>query len=504
MAFSVWTNWLLTVGTVLSAYVLLPYNIHHLGDQAYGTWILITSVTGYLGLLTLGAPMATLRFVARYVAEEDTENLNKTLGTFAGLYLAIGAGAILIGLILFFLFGAIYTVPPELTLQSRISFLIAVLCVGIGFIQQLPYGIMAAYKDFGVRNAVNGGVLAVRLAVNLLLVWKWPHLLALAVLNLIVSLFEMALCWVVLHRRYPQLRISLEHFDLAMLRSILSFSVFVMLLLMGLQLSYQTDALVIGGFMDVGAIPYYTSANSLTVYLMQFVSAIAIVVMPTATAFHARDDLASLRRLFLRWSKITLSLTLLTGSFLLVLGPRFLAWWLGPAFEGDAGNVLRVLMLSFLVFLPAVGVAQPVLMGIGKSAAPGVAFVVAGLLNLGLSLLLVKPFGLVGVAWGTAIPNALLAVAMIYLAARSIAMPLPEYFRYVVWRPLLGSIPGVLFLWWTLETLDVHGFLALFFSGMGLICIFGSIWVVFVYRNDKEVDLMAWIRQKLNVVIPSP
>ena len=445
MAFSVWANWLLTVGTVLAAYVLLPYNIHNLGDHAYGTWILITSVTGYLGLLTLGAPMATLRFVAQYVAENDTENLNKTLGTFAGLYLAIGAGAVLIGALLFFVFEAVYTVPPELAIQSRISFLIAVLCVGIGFIQQLPYGIMAAYKDFGVRNAVTGTVLVVRVGVNLLLVWKWPYLVALAVLNLTVSLFEMALCWVVLHRRYPQIRIHLRHFDAAMLRSILSFSLFVMLLAMGLQLAYQTDSLVIGGFMDVGKIPYYTTANAVTVYLMQFVAAIAIVVMPTATTFHARDDLSGLRSLFLRWSKITFSLTLLSGSFLLVLGPRFLGWWLGPAFEGDAGDVLRVLMLSFLVFLPAVGVAQPILMGIGKSAAPGIAFLAAGLLNLVLSLLLVRPFGLVGVAWGTAIPNILLAVALVYLAARNIALPMSKYVHYVFWRPLLGSIPGLSF-----------------------------------------------------------
>ena len=498
MAFSVWANWLLTVGSVLTAYVLLPFNIHRLGDQAYGTWILITSVTGYLGLLSLGAPMATLRFVARYVAEDDPESLNKTLGTFAGLYLAIGAGAMLIGVVLFFVFGAVYRIPPELDLQARISFLIVVFYVGVGFIQQLPYGIMAAYKDFGLRNAVTGAVLVLRLCLNLVLVWKWPDLLALAVLNLTVSLFEMALCWVVLYRRYPQIRIHLRHFDVSMLRQILSFSLFVMLLAMGMQLSYQTDSLVIGGFMDVGAIPYYTTANSVTVYLVQFVAAIAIVVMPHATTFHSSGDLPALRRLFLRWSKITFSLSLFAGSFLLILGPRFLAWWLGPAFEMDAGNVLRILMLSFLVFLPAIGVAQPVLMGIGKSAAPGIAFAVAGVLNLGLSLLLVRPFGLAGVAWGTAIPNVLLAAAMIFLAARSIALPMSKYFHYVFWRPVLGVIPGVLFLWWTLEALDVHGFVDLFLSGLGLTGILAVTWVVFVYRNDTEIDLMAWIRSKVS------
>ena len=80
-------------------------------------------------------------------------------------------------------------------------------------------------------------------------------------------------------------------------------------------------------------------------------------------------------------------------DFLIVLGPRFIAWWIGPEFEGPSGAVLQILMASSLVFLPVRGVAQPLLMGLGKPRAVTLGFLGAGIANLLLSMALARPFG---------------------------------------------------------------------------------------------------------------
>lgn len=497
MIFSVWLNWLVSVGTILATYVLLPYNIHRLGDQTYGAWLLITSITGYLGLLTLGAPMATLRFVARYAAEGKDEELGRALGTFAGMYLAMGLGAILIGGVLFAAFVFLYQVPASLQVQSYAAFLIVVFCVGAAFIQQLPYGILAAYQDFNARVLVQGTVLVVRVALNLALIWAWPHLLALALVNLGVTVAEMLLCWFVVRRRHPQLHVNLRRFDRGMLRSILSFSLFVMLLGMGAQLSFQTDSLVIGGFLDLALIPHYAVPNSLTQYLLEFVAAIALVVMPAATSLHSRGDLEGVHRLILKWSKLAFCFALLAGGFLMVLGSRFLGWWLGPEYEGLAGQVLRILVLSMLFFIPARGVAQSVLMGIGRPGPPSIAFAAAGVLNLGLSLLWVRPFGLVGVAWGTAIPNMLLGGTMIWMACRSVGLPVATYLRHVVPRPLLGVLAPVLLLVLLARSMELRSFPALAMAGLAALLVYLAACLAFVYRGDPDVDLPGILRGAL-------
>ena len=99
---------------------------------------------------------------------------------------------------------------------------------------------------------------------------------------------------------------------------------------------------------------------------MDFVIAIAAVVSPMATKLNTEGRMDQLREIFLKWSKVALSLSILAGLFLIVLGPKFIGVWIDPSYEGPSGQVLQILMISSLVFLPVRGVAIPILMGIGK------------------------------------------------------------------------------------------------------------------------------------------
>src|SRR2546427_2200056 len=148
----------------------------------------------------------------------------------------------------------------------------------------------------------------------------------------------------------------------------------------------------------------------------------AAVVMPTTTRLKPQGRMLELRAIFLRWSKIAFCLTMIVGLFLIVLGPRFIGWWIDASFEGPAGVVLQILMISSLIFLPVRGVALPVLMGLGKPVLPSLTFLGAGVLNLVLSLVLAGPLGLAGVALGTVIPNDVLAPVVLVVACRGLGL----------------------------------------------------------------------------------
>jgi O-antigen/teichoic acid export membrane protein len=325
---------------------------------------------------------------------------------------------------------------------------------------------------------------------------RWaPTTLTLALVQACVTGFELAAAWLVVRRRYPAVSLDLGRFDTSRLRGALPYGFYATLLGLGLRLSFQTDSIVIGALLGVGSIPYYAVASSLTVYFMEFVVGISAVVMPTASKLEAEGDLDGLRVMFLKWSKITLSLCLLGGVFLLVFGPRFLGFWIEPEFEGPSGEVLRILMLSHLVFLPARGVALPLLMGLGKPRAPTLAFLAAGALNLGLSVALAGPLGLAGVAWGTAIANVLLAVVLQGLACRELGVSAAAYLRYVGLRAAIGVVPVVaLLLGWQrgLPVRDLQGLAA---AGTALTAAFGAIWILFVFRGDPYVDLRTYLRR---------
>jgi O-antigen/teichoic acid export membrane protein len=215
------------------------------------------------------------------------------------------------------------------------------------------------------------------------------------------------------------------------------------------------------------------------------------------TKLNTEGNVVLLREMFLKWSKIALSLTMMAGLFLMVLGPRFLGWWIDPSFEHPAGEVLQILVLSSLVFLPVRAVALPVLIGLGKPRLPAVALAVAGVLNLILSIVLIRPFGLAGVAIGTAIPNVLFAVVVLVIACRELRIELPVYLKYVVPRATLGALPVLALLVWFKLGLGVQTILGLVTAGTAMVLVFAVTWIFFVYRNDPYVDLRIHLGRSL-------
>jgi O-antigen/teichoic acid export membrane protein len=487
------SNWVLILLTMAATYFLTPFIIRTLGQEGYGTWTLITAMTGYMSLLALGVPMASVRYLAQDVAEHDTEKMNRTIGTCVGLYLMIGGAALVVGAALAVSFAAFFDIPAALHLQAFAAFALMAIQVSAGFLGLLPEGIMFAHHDFVARNLVRIAGVLLRLCLTVAALTIAGSLIALAAVQLTCLAFDFSACWFLIRRRYPGVRFSLGDFDRAVLGRIFSFSVYALLLGAGARLTFETDALVIGALQGVDSIPFYVVANSLIVYVMDFVIAIAAVVSPMATTLSTAGGLDQLRAMFLRWSKVALSLTVMAGLFLIVLGPRFIGVWIDPSYEGPSGQVLQILMISSLVFLPIRGVAIPILMGIGKPKTPTIAFLISGVANVVLSALLIGPFGLAGVALGTAIPNVGFAIAMWIVTCRELGVSPATYLRYVGARVAIGALPIVALLQWGTTLFDVESLAGLVAAGSAMVVLFAITWVLYVYRDDPYVDLKPYL-----------
>ena len=485
------SNWLLMLINVGVTYIILPFNLRMLGQEQYGVWLLVTSMTGYLGLLLLGIPMASVRYITRYVTEKNYDEMNAMIANCAALYLTVGFVSLVVGSSLIFVFRQFYTIPTSLVWPAQIAFLCVVLNISIGFFSQLPYGIMAAHHDFVARNLVLSATALTKLALIILFVKYFPSLVYLALAQICATLVDAAIIWTVVKRRHPQVHLQLSRFHISVIKKIFSFSVFVLVLQIGNQLSFQTDSLVIGKRLQISMIPFYAVANSLTTYTIDFVVGIGAVVMPMATRLQTENKVEELQRIFLRWSKIAFSLAVLSTVCIMVLGPPFIARWMGPTFEGPSGTVLRILVFSNLFFLPIRGVALPVLMGLGEASRPTLFFLAAGILNLILSVVWVRPWGLAGVAWGTAIPNIAFAGAILLLACLELKLPVSRYFRYVAARAALGAIPVAAFLYWVQRAFTLQSYARLGIAALTTAFVFGLVWVAFVLRGDPYIDVQS-------------
>jgi O-antigen/teichoic acid export membrane protein len=420
--------------------------------------------------------------------------------------LGLGAAALAIGGGLYFVFDGVYlgsaqaqALGPEVLESARLAYLLVVASVAAGFVMRLPYGILEAHDGFLFRNAIMATELLARLGLTVLLLSMEASVHYVALAQVACLLLEFALAMLVIRRRHPEVPFTLRNFDRARVRPIVGFSLFAMVLNVGAMLAFRVDALVIGGSsLGPAGVTAYDNGNKFFEHMIALVLGIAMVVMPAATRMKARGDTSELREIFLKWSKVSFSLSLLVGLYLLVAGPDFLAWWL-PAEEYDplSGTVTQVLVVSFFFFLPVRGVALPILMGLGLPSRPALGILAMGLLNLGISLAVVEPYGVLGVALGTAIPNVLFAGFVLFVACRELEVGIGEYLMHVGARAVVASLlPVGLLLAWR-RTLGLESTLEVFGAGVAMVAVFGLAWVLFVYRGDRHFDLHGMARARL-------
>ena len=473
--------------------------------DANGIWLTIVSYTGILSLLILGVPMASVRFIGEQVAKKDQAKANAAISTCLTISSSLGVLALAVGVALWIIFThgnlstpAVLALGPELQQDAQFAFAMVVIQVALAFGMRLPYGIFDAHQDFVAKNTILASELILRLVLTLSLInWK-ASLVTLASIQILCMFFEFAVvCWIV-KRRHPGVNIGFQGFDRTLVGKVLGFSVFVMLLNVGMLIAFRIDALVISAFLAPKYVTLYEFGNKFFEPMIGLVVAVGAVVMPTAIRLKASGDAKQLREVFLKWSKVCFSIVIPIGIYLMVAGPYFLGWWVGPEFIEPSGLVLRVLMLSFIVYLPVRGVALPILMGISSPKVPALGLLTMSLANLAISVALVGHFGILGVAIGTAIPNIFYTLFLLVLACRVLDVTLKEYVRYVVNRAVIGaSLPltAILLFQWCFP---FAGLIQLLAAGSIMMLVYLLVWVFYVYRNDAYVDLFLIVRKAIS------
>jgi O-antigen/teichoic acid export membrane protein len=500
---NVGSNWTLNGLQILAFLVLARYILDALGLDLRGVWGALIALLGPLQLLVLGVPMASVRFMSGHVAKGDLAAANRVLATCFAVMLAMGAIALALSVPLVYGFerGLLenpdWTITSEQASDARTACIVMALHTAAGFALMLPYSVFAAYQDFVARNVIMAAGLVLRLALTIGLLELDATLTMLAVVQILVAVAEFVAAFLVSRKRHEGIALSLSGVDWSLLRPIFTFSGFAMLLNIGALLAFRLNALVIGAYIDEAAITVYEYGNIIFEPFLNLVLAIGMVVMPLATSLEAQGKLADLVPILRKWTKIASCLVFLVGLWLLVVGPAFLDFWIGPKYLPEMGRVLQILVVSFLVFLPVRGVALPILMGMGQQAKPALALLIMGAVNLGLSIALVGPYGLDGVAFATAVPNVVFAIYVFTVAVRTIGAD----GGVIAWdgfvRPLLGAgvAAGLLAAWnvaW-----PVAGFFPLLSSGLVYLAAFAVIQVVYVWRGDPDVDLLARFRSRL-------
>lgn len=406
--------------------LIMPFVVHKLGDRMYGIWTLVATFVGYYGALELGLGPAVARYLAKSIGEGNPEDGNRVFNTAFRIYALLGLGVLAVT-------GIIAPLAPWLVKNRQDATLFSelVLILGLSFAIQLPTRVFNGALQAHLRFDLVAGFELVSLAIRTVLVvaalLAGYQVLALAVATLIASLPAMVLNVTYAFKELPYLRIDRKYWEGSTAKLLFSFSAFSLVVYLGNILRFQVDNLVVAAFVGLAAVTHYRIAGTLGQAFFSFMQALMGFYAPVFSLKEGAEDHTGIRKTLLFGCRLSICVTAFISFGMIAWGKPFITRWMGPSYV-DAYPVLVVLAAAYflqLSQLPAAGM----LFGVSKHVFLAVQNSVEGVVNLALSIILARKYGMIGVALGTLIPACITKIVIQPIYVCRVAKL--DYFQFV-------------------------------------------------------------------------
>lgn len=444
---------ILGTGTTLAAkavtlgtwFLLTPFLLRQLSATHYGIWVLVSSFVAYGSLLNFGMGNALTKYVAEYRSRGEPEQARAVIATSLWLYLGLGLIAILLSVVIAPLYPMIFRVPPEeRELAIRLIIIMGV-NVGVSIPCAASTSVLMGLQRYDLYNGITLCVTLLSAIATVAVLLLGGGVVAMAAVNIPILLLMQIPAVILIRRAAPELGFGLRGARRSTARQVLSFSSSLFLGDVADRLQTQTDEIVIGVVLAVSAVTPYAIARKLSEGAQMVTESFLKVILPLASELHAVDDRTRLRALYLASTRLTLAIFLSVGCVLLIIPDLILRIWVGEEFVPYA-PIVAILTLASLASIGRWPAAN-VLNGMGLARFQALAAIGNGVANIGLSLALVQPYGLTGVALGTLIPMLLECLCVLTpYTLRVIGVRLSELTRVVLAPALLPAIPAGLVL----------------------------------------------------------
>jgi O-antigen/teichoic acid export membrane protein len=463
-------NWIGFAAQVIVTFFLTPILVNSLGLERYGIWSLVEAILAYLVLLDFGVGASVVRFVAKFETTRDYPRVNRVFNTSIAVFAVAGfIGCVLAAAAAFFLLPLFDRIQkyPELAWEGRWLLVLFGINLGFGLPLKVFTCVLDALGRYPAQMVVRLLVLMVRSG---LLVWVASNgggLVPLGIVIVVCSLAEHVILAAVAWWYLPELRFARRFIHRDTFAHMRGYSLDAFVAMIAGRILFQTDAIVIGAFLPLRQITFFTTAARLVEYSKDSFRAITTGLMPAVSVLEAKGDLSGIRQILFNGTRYVLWLVVPVQLGLIILGHAFLSLWMWrePEIAAQGYPVLWILAVPLSLSL-AQAVAARILYGVGQLRWFSRAAMAEAVANLALSITLAPSYGIVGVAVGTAIPNIIGSIALVVYVCRYLDANVLSYLRYAFVPPMLAAVPLALAWAATTQAIDVDRWYKLILIGL--------------------------------------
>jgi O-antigen/teichoic acid export membrane protein len=398
-------NWIGYAANLVVMFFLSPFVVHSLGDEAYGVWSLIMSLTGYLGLVELGVRFSTGRYINYYLGRQEPEHVARVVNTSLAFYTGVSLLVFGIALVLGLSFGSIFAkVPRDLAAQAPSVLLLLATNVWISFFSATFSQLLDARDRFDLRNVCDVIALAIRTGGTVAVLLAGGGLVPLAGVQVVSGLAGCGLVLVLARWKGVRVQIGWRHVRYNTLKELFRFGGWAFFGNVSLRIIYYADAAVIGLLLGVSEITFYSIGWMLVDYGRNLLNQAYWTFVPEVQKAGGRANLADMRWLLLKTTRVMMCFAVLLFVGFMVFGQEFILLWMGSDYR-ISGHIVLILAIPNLVAIASLA-SRGVLNSLGHVKVVAAICSVEALCHvlMSVALVLLLNLGIYAVAFGAIVP----------------------------------------------------------------------------------------------------
>lgn len=460
--------------------LIVTYLIRSIGKEAYGSVVLALALAANVQLLEAGFGLGVTKYIAEYKARGKNNKLLEIINTniiVTTVFAAVFSCMLMI--INEFFLTKIFTISPAFydETKSLIRYLIA-----SSIIEFWSVSIIRVAE--GLQKYVTVRLIEVvkwflRLLFVILAVENGYGLGSVGIAYLSAGVFTLIALYFSIFARDPNLKInpflgSRDSFNL-----LFGFSIWIFMAKVFAFISYRIDVFLIGIFLSPVYLTYYDVAFKIYEALKFGLFVIPSALVPATSELSVMTDRRRLELLFKKASKYTVAFVFPQLVFALLYAGVIINLWIGKGVEVSVS--LTQMFVVSLFFLALTSSGAEMMVGLNRVKDLAICGGIASLINLAVSIVLIRNIGVSGVVIGTLIGTFILSAGRLYLMLPTFNLSFWKFIRDIVRNPVISLFVLGPLLFMLSENL---------FAGIAGLAIYYIFIIAFVVDKDDRRDFL--------------
>ncbi len=419
--------------------ILTPFIIGHIGGTSYGIYALVLGFAGIFGLFDLSVSSSFIKFISEHYNKKEYDELNSVINTGILFYTLFSVICCAIGLIFMDKFLSLININPGFMDIAKLAYIISLIAFFItnsfGIFNSVLISMQKMYL-----TSILGTLLSLLnfIAVMLFLAYGYG-LKQLLILHIIVIAISILISYFTAKKALPEMKINPFKFKKQSLKKMTNFGVQMQVSKLASFAGEKYDEYLLAFFSVISNVTYFNISSKI-VRIGKFLPyQLVPQVAPVAAELSAKNENEKIRRLFMDTSRYLTILSFPIFVYLFAFSDIIINTWMGPGFE-ISSHILRVLIIGQLINM--------IFSAPGNSITPNIGLpkyqMYEGLIFLGLNLVLsylfIKYYGIIGAAIGNSISTCIASLYVFYVSSKLFGRQHTAVIKEIYIKPLVISL----------------------------------------------------------------